>query len=491
MEKEILKLEDVHRGDEEFVISDDPQETVRVIAGADVDITNNRVRPIVRYAFTCDRNIVIPFAPSMRNERVLTAEVLDTLAEDADVKYVLFGTELAEDCKERGVVIFENRDKELAAPKFMQPAPNVYLIGMYSAPDLVRYYDEGNTGFNSVPCADVDSERRRLLVATLVESRNATAVAHVDKVKNALENSLHQMRDYKTRAIELAREAEAQQLALAKIASGDVGLVTSEEIEEAVSALYESPLFVSVKVSSDSILTFETALISIMDESGYEHPIGEFEVSVNLNNCEVEMLNLDNRGRDEDFPDEYRYEKMPNHPHVDSDGVPCMGNLAEYITEPCAEYDIVAIWQLIVSYLTSYNSDDIWGKRLHYWRTEDGELVREDGDEMEECACCGAVLFNDEDIYTCDDCGAVICEDCYTCSAEGDYYCNACKDKHYSSVDDEYMPRCVDIISCPECGATFTDDTYDTYYGTDGEMYCCEACAESAGAIESEDENDD
>jgi len=196
------------------------------------------------------------------------------------------------------------------------------------------------------------------------------------------------------------------------------------------------------------------------------------------------------------------------HPHIYQDGEICFGNYSDiFFRFQSGEY-LVGL-ELLHEFLSTYNPEDEWGRRLLYWDTDfvfedmrergledciepswddayyrrygehlpSANLCPECGETEEDCTChrcryCGRHA-DDCECWICPDCGCEIGNDCHCDRCEkcneliGDCVCECC-DICEGLLDpyDQYSNHC----TCERC-----PDDYDIYVDTD-EFGCCTTC---------------
>ena len=234
---------------------------------------------------------------------------------------------------------------------------------------------------------------------------------------------------------------------------------TTSHIESMVAELRSSAKLKSfdvLPVGRGNSLSFTTAPISVVDSKGREHPIGsELYCTINLETSDLRIHNKVNNYMA--ATSEYT-SKLP-HPHVSAEGVPCLGSIATILPELVASGDIVGIWQVVLSYLESYNADDVWGKRLRFWPAlkEDGttEMVEDVSSGEGTCPNCGAEIGDDGyNRIHCETCGAEGCDDCFAYSEnaeewlcrEHSFYCDACETVHKIDIEHTYCSKCGGLV---------------------------------------------
>lgn len=102
----------------------------------------------------------------------------------------------------------------------------------------------------------------------------------------------------------------------------------------------------------------------------YKFYLGKFDIEINLNNMNVKFFNLNNKRRS-------YWNKNCNAPHVDEDGIACLGDLSELMGYAISNNDLYLLIDLCIQYLQSVNLSDLAGKYVISW-----DLYIEDGDSL-------------------------------------------------------------------------------------------------------------
>ena len=164
----------------------------------------------------------------------------------------------------------------------------------------------------------------------------------------------------------------------------------------------------------DISLTAATGPIEI-DHEDYVYDLGRFEVEIAFTTNSLEIRNQES----DRIVDGY------HHPHVNSSGQPCLGNISLSLTKLLAAKDYVPALILIHQYLQSYNADDAYLK-LERWDPD----WRDDEDEScEDCFRNAATL------------------DCVECDRDG---CPYWDDRHVRCAEFAQLYTCVRCRDCDE-----------------------------------------
>ena len=220
----------------------------------------------------------------------------------------------------------------------------------------------------------------------------------------------------------------------------------------------------------DGHLVFTTDYINIYDPSNMENVFAgnKFEIKVRMRDCKISFKGLD-RSR---CHKSYWTENDP-HPHVSgrASGDACLGNVNTTLAELCSSNEIYALFTVLVNFLQTFNIEDTAGRNIRNWDMVDGS--QNPYNNTRKCGVCGERIGEDDDFYTCDDCGMVLCEDhAHWHDGEDEYYCET----HYNARTFE-CAECNtryededDINRCTECNTILC--TTHTHWDKDGDAYC-------------------
>ncbi|MDO8669367.1 MAG: hypothetical protein Q7K65_03685 [Candidatus Buchananbacteria bacterium] len=106
--------------------------------------------------------------------------------------------------------------------------------------------------------------------------------------------------------------------------------------------------------------------ITCKDKAGKEFTfdIGKFRIEIFLDGANGGLLFFNTTRQAAGGYNGYNI----NHPHVNSRGEPCLGNIQEMIAQLIAEYQFAAITSLAIQYLETVNLDDLAGSEIFkYW----------------------------------------------------------------------------------------------------------------------------
>lgn len=93
----------------------------------------------------------------------------------------------------------------------------------------------------------------------------------------------------------------------------------------------------------NSELVVETDKICI-NHKGKEHYVGRFQIRIDLEKKMIRIFNLNRR-----------LACGHHHPHVESDGIPCWGNIAVAVAKLLGDYNLPVLLSLIIQFLRSYD----------------------------------------------------------------------------------------------------------------------------------------
>lgn len=111
----------------------------------------------------------------------------------------------------------------------------------------------------------------------------------------------------------------------------------------------------SVNVNYDTIQVY-TDMVKI-DYRGRTYNVGEFRIDIYINGRDsgVKLFNLT------------RNIGSTSHPHIKSDGHPCLGNIKVGVAKLLGTYEYVVLAQLMINYLHTYNPESAYS-RLEDWK---------------------------------------------------------------------------------------------------------------------------
>jgi len=231
--------------------------------------------------------------------------------------------------------------------------------------------------------------------------------------------------------VELTAEIEQLQKSRHKPLTG-----LAEQQGRAIQGLIGSGLYGKVQLKTDGGIVATTNEIVIRHD-GYEFPMGRYSVEISPNGqLLIRCLNPP-QGRKADYP----------HPHVDTNGNPCLGNIHGDIGRMIGKFRIAEALQVLHNFLCTYNPSSPYEKISHF--DPAGLYVDEDEDTCENCddRCSPYCIFEcsqNEGWYGCSDCCDYRTDYCYTeCSYNENYeYVHPC-----DGCDAEGTRHC--YLECP------------------------------------------
>lgn len=96
-------------------------------------------------------------------------------------------------------------------------------------------------------------------------------------------------------------------------------------------------------------------ITSVNPSTGKTHLLGQYEIIFDLERAQTRFLNRDRRP------------EGVHGPHLDNDGSPCFGNIADDMAGYIGHFEIEAALALAIAFLQSPNMDDSWGRKIRYF----------------------------------------------------------------------------------------------------------------------------
>ncbi len=145
--------------------------------------------------------------------------------------------------------------------------------------------------------------------------------------------------------VRLLRELEKTQQQLGVVEGPDEA--SFSRFGDEFNGLMKHPDIVKIEINGKKILVYTQPIVINYQRVKYD--IGRFKIAINTLGKEggVKMLNL-TRTIDEGH----------HHPHVNSGGEPCLGNIKEVIPHLIAEHKYAAVASVCIQYLKSYERSD-------------------------------------------------------------------------------------------------------------------------------------
>lgn len=462
----------------------------------------NYVRDALRNfneAFGFSPRVFMPFkftdAPTPR----VTAEMLDAMLEDSDVVYFVGfkGTWGLSYIRERlsyvyrsyggdperlwlatagNVVFFELDDQSYLAPKLDD------ALQMTCVPD----YDIGG----SVICSWEEHRQKtgESLQGRLTGAMNNILGRKLRLKKTEAEQHTNSLRSAKANVVILIRELERLEIEIAGYEStGHSEEETRAHAREMAEELgsYENLLNVQL-FGPTLVFTTGDLAMKVPGMTGVTRPLGSFTITVDLENSDVIFTSLENKLNLK----KWGHNDLIPHPHCNPQGKPCMGNMGTALPDLVAAHDILGIWQIVLSFLTSYNPNDSWGKRARYWDAVDADgniVAREDN----TCHICGTLVGRPEteedeenwdleaDGGECPWCGQLTCPDCLQYVEDEGYWCSNCAAPLYCDRCEEFHAPGTTFHTCEECGERVCDERAvdgDGLFNGSAVWFCRDEC---------------
>lgn len=414
----------------------------------------------------------------------ITSEMLDYWNADADVTYMVmyYGRHSIQAVRERLSYMYwlDPSTKEPTDSR-VEIAGNVVLLdtgagGMVDRMAAAMRYikthslDRDNTVIDWGKASVVLKAKAARKLRDFLENRRT---AGLKEVRSKVMSTKERLDMFRSDVISEAKKLETLQLELEALSLRGAEALEKQQ-EEDIQELMAYENLVDMEMEGQSV-TFITAPLFIRepnDENGRVRPIGDYRVSVSLENASVNFTSLNNRINRQKFDNDYgRGQPVIPHPHCDANGTPCMGNMAAALSDLVQTDDLLGIWQIVLSFLTSYNPQDSWGKRSRFWPLyeADGITPVNEADKT-ICHICGtgintAIPYDYENTdngggLQCPVCGLWACPDCvqYNDDSEvdlcencqNDLWCEACEETHGINTEWERCEQCGSRI-CREC----------------------------------------
>ena len=210
--------------------------------------------------------------------------------------------------------------------------------------------------------------------------------------------------------------------------------------------LQASGQYSSIEVKDDGSITATTAFITI-EYDGWQFPLGRYQINIDPKG-QINIEALDEHPRAE-YP----------HPHVATDGRPCLGNIAADLPKMIGSMRIAEALQVLYEFLCQYNPDNPYERISHFDPT--GRYYDPDDNPCETCdECCSPYCIfecrENEGQYECYDCVEYRTDYCYFECRYNEGRIKPCDD-----CEDKGTEHC--YLNCP--------------YNTDWHLQCpCDDC---------------
>jgi hypothetical protein len=251
----------------------------------------------------------------------------------------------------------------------------------------------------------VQGERERLLrehfedwLRTTVRSLLEEKKYELTRLESDIDRAYYQIVEGEKRRPVL--EEEVDKLAkLQKVPHPRLGRTQARELLE----LQERGLYEDILCSQARSLVATTGPVTV-EYDGWQFPLGRYQVTVEPSGkLLIKALTEHPRA---DHP----------HPHVGTDGTPCLGNIHGDIAKLIGRLRIAEALQVIHSFLSSYNREGAYETISHFDPT--GQYEDEEEDPCQDCDdCCSPYCINrcdhNDSRYGCGDCYEYRSEFCF------------------------------------------------------------------------------
>lgn len=193
---------------------------------------------------------------------------------------------------------------------------------------------------------------RRMFIEQLTEGVAERRVAGVRQDAQQAERELRSLE------VQLSQTLRTLSDSKARLEVAEAGLRKSEEywVKE-LEQIERHPMTKRVSVAGTSLTIYTEELTMYDPRDDDRHvTLGQFEIVIDVENHNIRLNNLTNRRRDRD------------HPHV-SGGEACFGGHGSQIMKFLADFEIGSLYEVLLSYLQSFNPDDDWGRYAAWWFT--------------------------------------------------------------------------------------------------------------------------
>lgn len=252
-----------------------------------------------------------------------------------------------------------------------------------------------------------------------------------------------------------------------------------EKIVNELSLILNHPTVLDIKIENNQISVY-TDYIDIYDEEGRRFKGNAYRIIFDANYSAPRIF-----GTDPKYCRTSCWSAHDPHPHVSGNsGDPCYGNSGSMIASAISDMEYYVAYTIVLNFLQQVNTDDSAGEKVRNWDcVDENDNIIENPHTVEEYTCniCNWSTEDDDEMYTCDDCGIDVCYECSDYSEDYGRICEKCFDENY--------------VKCPECGSiiregdgyinekheenTFCDkECYDNYYESYEEEEEEEECEE-------------
>ena len=216
-------------------------------------------------------------------------------------------------------------------------------------------------------------------------------------------------------------------------------------------------------LTSDEIIVQTNTLYINEEVEEKRYLLGEMEIHMPTNVCDgIRLYNLTGTRN--------AYSTGMHHPHVFAEGDPCLGSFSKTITECRARDNFFGLYLTLINFCRTVDIEDDAGKYIIAWDEvdEEGNIICEGKEKgYTVCEICGRDI-EEEDAYTCDECGRTICGNCFTYIGD-DIICDDCLSERYTRCDicGEYHLN--EEMTTDDMNLNVCDRCFEEYYAE-----CCE-----------------
>lgn len=287
----------------------------------------------------------------------------------------------------------------------------------------------------------------------------------INKTKEEINRKKSDIKDYSARINNYitVKQTEIRNLEIleARLKTGESFF---EEIIKSIEAIKSFKYVKSVIANENDIEIHTTDDMRAHTEDGYELILGGLVIYLGISDSRVEIYNIE-----KDMGGYGYWTKNDPHPHVNGEnGKPCLGGIESHLMMAISEYKYDIAATMILEFLQSVNISDPAGAKYTGWDRYDscGNYYNaEDG--MTMCSICEET-FDEDNIYTCNDCNDNICDGCSIYISGNDYYvCENCYEANYNN--------------CSNCGDNYSSDSM--YYHVNGSVFC-RGCLEEGDFVQ-------
>ena len=304
---------------------------------------------------------------------------------------------------------------------------------------------------------EVTSEAKKKYVVDLVGEK-LTEKLERDKtdIQEQINMLRNDMKNYMKKVMEYNKTIEGYMARLAhQTVIDEVLKKTREEIEK----IYSHKLTDDIDVANNCIEIRTNNIYIREHKTQSRYYLGKMLISFDLQTGGVRFTNMNN-GRSGTY-----WSDVAPHPHVDSNGEPCLGTADAQLCQFLSNRDWYAAFITAINYLQQVDTDDIAGSYVCIWDEvdESGKVIipghpPEENEYGINCNGCGSEL-DEEDAYYCENCERPLCGECVLI-IDGRCYCRDCANEFYKICDEcnKWIPDGDEIMYD---NMTLCDDCYE------------------------------